>query len=244
MHLSGAELLPPLAPYAALADNPLRAIAIEIWGLSRLGRTLVRFEFILVYAAYQDPSQRRFPVQLATVSVQNVDVDVLDSSFKAPLQQLKQRPWTNPVSVSFVKNLLELKLLHSASVQAAAHAVAILAADSSANANVVLDAVTERHVLLRRETNPVASAAKLLPVVYANLELQRIPDPDLYTNSTVHPRVLAAVYAMEFMHFCSFRLTSAVTRELWPRLWAWAQFIDNHESLQAKRTSSAPKSSS
>ncbi|KAJ6514512.1 hypothetical protein C8R47DRAFT_1206857 [Mycena vitilis] len=113
-------------------------------------------------------------------------------------------------------------------------AVAILAADSSANANVVHDAVVELRVLLRREANPVASAAKLLPVVYANLELQRIPDPDLYTASTVHPRVLAAVYAMEFIHFCSFRLTSAVVRELWPRLWAWAQFIDNHESLLYK----------
>ncbi|KAJ7656839.1 hypothetical protein DFH06DRAFT_1298113 [Mycena polygramma] len=112
--------------------------------------------------------------------------------------------------------------------------VACLAADSSANANVVLDAVIELHAVLRREANPVASAAKLLPVVYANLDLQRIPDPDLLTDSTVHPRVLAAVYAMEFIHFCSFRLTSAVTRELWPRLWAWAQFIDNHESFHAQ----------
>ncbi|KAJ7607655.1 hypothetical protein DFH06DRAFT_1379882, partial [Mycena polygramma] len=113
-------------------------------------------------------------------------------------------------------------------------AVASLAADSSANANVVLEAVIELHAVLRRVADPVAFAGKLLPVVYANLDLQRIPDPDLFTDSTGHPRALAAVLTMKFIHFCSARLTSAVIRELWPRFWGWAQFIDAHEFFQAQ----------
>ncbi|KAJ7645216.1 hypothetical protein DFH06DRAFT_1477058 [Mycena polygramma] len=112
--------------------------------------------------------------------------------------------------------------------------VAILAADHSAPAEVVLNAVDKVQTMLAREADPLRSAQSLLPVVYANLDLRRLPDPDLLTAD--HPRVFAAVRALDFLKYCEPRLGCAITRELWPLVWEWAQFIDNHECFHKDQT--------
>ncbi|KAJ6514333.1 hypothetical protein C8R47DRAFT_1282247 [Mycena vitilis] len=129
----------------------------------------------------------------------------------------------------------EFQLSKLSELSVSCRRVAILAADPSAPAEVVLDAVEKVHTMLPREADPLRSAQCLLPVVYANLDLRRLPDPDLLTAD--HPRVFAVVRALDFLRYCEPRLGRAVTRELWPLVWEWAQFIDNHECFHKDQNS-------
>ncbi|KAJ7146700.1 hypothetical protein C8R44DRAFT_845723 [Mycena epipterygia] len=76
------------------------------------------------------------------------------------------------------------------------------------------------------------SAHQFIPVIFANLDPSRIPDPDVLASSeagsSVRSSVTMAIRALEALLLCTSELPEEAYSEFWQRLWIWVQFIDVH----------------
>ncbi|KAJ6451893.1 hypothetical protein C8R45DRAFT_1124211 [Mycena sanguinolenta] len=105
--------------------------------------------------------------------------------------------------------------------------VAQLATDASSPVEKVSDALYQLSGSCLKYSDPEAHARKLLPVVYANLDPARLPDDTTAQPEFFH-RILCATRSIAlFSDGRTFDVTVAC--ELWPRIWVWIQFIDNHD---------------
>lgn len=106
--------------------------------------------------------------------------------------------------------------------------VAKLAVDASKPVEIVSDALLKLRAQLREYPNQGQALSQgLLPIIYANLDPARLLDPDRVAEPIFLHRALCATRAMTMLRMG--HLPTAVARELWPRLWAWIQFFDNHD---------------
>ncbi|KAJ7128517.1 hypothetical protein C8R44DRAFT_979190 [Mycena epipterygia] len=102
--------------------------------------------------------------------------------------------------------------------------VALLAASGSESAFA-----TVRSLMSKDSGKP---AHQFIAVLFANLDPDRIPDPDVLVaseaGSTARSSVAMASHSIEALALCRAEIPAGAYCELWQRMWIWVRFIDLH----------------